>query len=200
MASCCEATAHSSPAWARGFLTPSPEHKRFLVLVGLPGAGKSTIGVTLARRLGIAFVDLDELIVARAGYPIADLFSREGERGFRAREVESTRWLADSHEAPAVVAAGGGWMANAAAVALFRPLSRIIYLRVTVAGALRRMGRQAPARPLLASGDPAGSLGALLAAREPAYLQADSIINVENVEIEEVIDMLVPLAGSIRAL
>lgn len=98
-----------------------------------------------------------------------------------------------------MVASGGGWMANEAAVALFRPVARIIYLRSTVRGALRRMGSGVADRPLLSGENAAANLAALLAEREPAYLSADHLVDVEDVDFEELISTLVALAAPSRA-
>jgi hypothetical protein len=107
------------------------------VLVGLPGSGKSSVGRRLARRLGLPFVDLDVAVERRAGRSIPELFAG-GEAEFRALEAAMSAELAALP--PLVLAPGGGWMANAAAVAPLRPVGRIIYLRVTPETAIRRMG------------------------------------------------------------
>ena len=89
-----------------------------IVLVGLPGAGKTTVGRALAKRLGWDFLDLDAAIEEFAGQRVAGIFADRGESAFRAMERDLTAGLVQRTEI--VVAAGGGWMANSAAVALLR--------------------------------------------------------------------------------
>lgn len=146
-----------------------------VVLVGLMGAGKTTAGRQLARLLGCRFVDLDDEIVRRAGRSIEDLFDREGEARFRELEAEVTAalaaGLASGRETGLVVAAGGGWMANAAARAAL-PGAITVWLKVTAAEASRRVDRETTRRPLLSGADPELVLEALLAERLPAYGEA----------------------------
>ncbi len=89
-------------------VNPGESPSNPVVLVGLSGSGKSTVGELLARRWGIPFVDLDQEIEHAAGMSIPEIFRREGEDGFREREVEATRSVAPA--GPVVVATGGGWM------------------------------------------------------------------------------------------
>lgn len=166
------------------------------MLVGLPGAGKSSVGRTLARRLALPFIDLDAEIERRAGTSIAALFASEGggEERFRELELEATHDMACA-VGQAVVAPGGGWMTNGRALALLRPLSRIVYLRVSAERALVRLGAAASHRPLLSGPDGLGSLRALLRVRESAYRRADSVVDTELLDIQEVADEVVRLLG-----
>lgn len=153
---------------------------RHIALVGLPGAGKSTVGCLAAATLGLPFLDFDTELVARTGLSVADQFARFGEPAFRAAEVEISREIAN---APAtVLAPGGGWMANAAARAALDPSTCTIYLRVTPAVAAERLAHDAALRPLLASAgaDPAGALATLLARRTRAYEAADTTIDTND--------------------
>lgn len=164
-----------------------------IVLVGLPGAGKSTAGRRLAARLGWRFVDLDDAVVAGAGgRPIPTIFAEEGEDGFREREREATRNLVGRRRL--VIAPGGGWMTNAGCEALLRPPARIIHLRVGVPEALARLARSGGVRPLLAGADPAGALAALEARRAAAYATADLVLDTEVLSQQEVIESLARLA------
>ena len=166
---------------------------RHLVLVGLPGAGKSTVGRSVAARLGRPFVDLDAEIEARGGRTISELFRDDGEEAFRGLEREATAALVGT--APAVVAPGGGWMTRAETVELLRPHAVLVYLRVTPEAALRRLGPGVAKRPLLNGGDPGAALTALAAAREPLYQTADRVIDTEVLDLQEVIDSLVHMAS-----
>jgi shikimate kinase len=167
-----------------------------IVLVGLPGAGKSTAGRLLAERLGWAFVDLDAEIVREAGgRSIPELFAAEGEPAFREREREATRNLRGRHRI--VVAPGGGWMANPGCADLLRPPARIIHLHVGVRSALERLRGSPEVRPLLAGSDPAGALGELERRRAAAYAGADVVVDTEVVTLQQVVEILGRLASGV---
>lgn len=160
---------------------------RHVIFVGLPGVGKSSVGRGVAERLGRRFVDLDGEIARRASMFVTTIFETEGEAGFRKREAEVSQALA-GEAASLVLAAGGGWMANDAAVAHLRPNSRIIYLRGSPAGVLRRMGRGIVRRPLLRGADPLAVLQRLYESRRVLYEAADIIVDAELVTRQQLID------------
>ena len=116
-----------------------------IVLVGLPGAGKSTIGRLLAGRLRRPFVDFDVELRRREGLSVVELFALRGEAAFRKLEVALTVELAQT--SPSVFAPGGGWITNSGVLALVRPPGSIIHLRVSPAGALKRLGSARASRP-----------------------------------------------------
>lgn len=145
---------------------------RPVALVGLPGAGKSTIGPLLAHELGLPFVDADRAIEARAGRPIAAIFAEGDEAAFRAVERETLDGLLD---APAVIALGGGAFADAQTRACIRRAALTLRLDVPMATLIARVGDGAR-RPLLA-GDPAGGLIRLAAARAAAHAEADLAVD-----------------------
>ena len=164
-----------------------------IVLVGLPGAGKSTVGRLAAERLGWAFVDLDaEIVRAAGGRGIPELFAAEGEAAFRERERAATQALVGRQRL--VLAPGGGWMANPGCAALLRPPARIVHLRVGVSVALGRLAGSPEVRPLLAGPDPAGALAALQRRRDSAYRAADVELDTEVLSLQEVVDSVVRLA------
>ena len=145
-----------------------------MVIVGPPGAGKTTVGRVLARRLGVEFTDVDALIVERAGKPIADIFLQDGEDVFRAMEHEVViEALAGTD---GVLALGGGSVLAAATREKLRD-HRVVYLTVGLADGLRRTG-MSTARPLLAGVNPRATFKALLDARAPLYRE------VATVEVE----------------
>ena len=167
------------------------------MLVGLPGAGKSTVGRRLGALLGRPFLDLDAEIERRAGCTVAEVFARDGEPAFREREAALSAELAAG--SPMVLAPGGGWVANPAAVATLRPAARIIYLRVSPASALERMGAGHAARPLLAGADPRAALDGLLARRAVLYAVADHTIDTEALSVHEVAESLVAMLPELEA-
>lgn len=164
-----------------------------IVLVGIPGAGKSTVGRELAARLQWPFVDLDEEIEASEGMSVREIFAARGEAHFRALERGMTERLARA-ETPMVVAPGGGWIAIPGLVALLRPPSRLIWLQLSPARALERIGAGVEGRPLLSGPDPLGALTAILSARETFYLQADHTVSVETMTPSATVEHIVALA------
>jgi len=161
---------------------PSLPH---LILVGLPGAGKSTVGAALARELDRSFLDFDAEIVRREGMTIAEIFAQKGEPTFRMLEHGLTEELRQF--GGMVLAPGGGWVARPDTVALIRPPAKMIYLRIRPRTALARMGRSVASRPMLGRPDPGGELERLLRERRPAYESADYVVDVERVAIPEVV-------------
>ena len=164
---------------------PSRPH---LILVGLPGSGKSTVGAMLARRLGRSFLDFDDEITRREGLTIAELFAQRGEPAFRQLEHALTEEVALC--GGMVLAPGGGWVGAPLTVALLRPISAMVYLKISPAGAIRRMGRKVTGRPLLLRPDPLGELERLLAARRSVYESADLVVDVERIDSQRVADYI----------
>jgi shikimate kinase len=163
-----------------------------ILLVGLPGSGKSSVGERVARRMGRPFVDFDVEIERREGVPVATIFRERGERAFRELELALTRELAGTRGM--ILAPGGGWITVPGALALLRPPARMIYLRVAPNVAIRRMGSGRSARPLLQSPDPAAELARLLSRREPLYLLADRVVDVDLLGLQGVTDVVYNLA------
>lgn len=144
-----------------------PEVKH-VVLVGLPGVGKTTVGRAVAERLGRAFIDLDTHIERSFGKSVGRIFDENGEAAFRAAESEATAFVLG--KAPAVIAPGGGWVLNSLATAQLQGNGRIIYLRVSPDAAVQRMGRGVARRPLLrAAQDPCEAMRLLYEARKSLY-------------------------------
>ena len=165
---------------------------RHVILVGLPGAGKSTVGPLVAEALGRAFLDLDVELERRVGASVPAQFARDGEAVFREREAALSAELVGAP--PMVVAPGGGWLANSAAAAPLRPLGRIIYLRTSPAAALARLGEAVADRPLLAfSPDPLAALEALLSRRSAVYEAADAVLDTDGRSPAEGADSVVAL-------
>ncbi|MBV6520726.1 MAG: Shikimate kinase [Gemmatimonadaceae bacterium] len=163
-----------------------------IILVGLPGAGKTRCGSMLARRLRRPFVDLDAEIERREQRAVREIFATGGEREFRRLESEVTRSLI---AAPAsVISPGGGWIEDEENRALVRGVSWTVYLRVSAETAFRRMGPRRDRRPLLSGAEPLGSLRAILERRESLYGLADVELDTEVLSPKEVVNELIRLA------
>jgi shikimate kinase len=141
-----------------------------IVLVGLMGAGKSTVGKLLAERLGYDFVDLDAEVEAIAGRSIPEIFEAGGETRFRELEAQATR--RQDGASRTVLAVGGGWMARPELRDRW-PDSVRVWLRVTPEEAWNRLSGDAATRPMLDPDRPRESLERLLAEREAAYELAE---------------------------
>jgi len=165
---------------------------RVIVLVGFMAAGKSTVGRLLAQRLGWRFIDFDDEIVRRTGTDVATLFREHGERRFRELEQQLTAELTSVHRA--VLAPGGGWIANAAARERIGPGEVLVWLRVSPEEAVRRAAGSGVERPLLAGSDPLAAARTLLAVREPLYAAAHIVVDVDGIApdriVNEILDQL----------
>jgi shikimate kinase len=144
---------------------------RHLLLVGLPGAGKSLVGRQVAEALGAPLFDIDSLLVREMGMPVEQIFGMVGEPRFREMEHKAVL-AAVAAEEPAVIVPGGGWAAQPGQMHGAREFALIIYLRCLPATASKRVD-QGEARPLLEGSDPAGRMRKLLELREPFYKLAD---------------------------
>jgi shikimate kinase len=153
---------------------------RHVVLIGLMGAGKTTVGRECATRLARPFVDTDDLVVAGAGMPITEIFGVEGEAGFRERERAAIADACASPE-PLVIACGGGAMSDPENRREVRAAGFVVWLQAPVEVLAARVGDD-PGRPLLA-GDPLGALRHLEARRAPAYgAAADTVVETAGLE------------------
>jgi shikimate kinase len=171
-------------------LDPATPH---IILVGLPGSGKSTVGVAVAERLGRTFLDFDVEIERREGRSVAEIFAEKGEPYFRKLERRLTEELAVTGNM--IVAPGGGWAADPEVVAMVRPPAKLVYLKVWPAIAIARLGQQTAKRPLLWKADPKAELTKLLDARRAAYTSADHVVDTDALSLERVIDKVAELAG-----
>ncbi|GAA2418681.1 shikimate kinase [Streptomyces glaucosporus] len=153
-----------------------------VVLVGPPGAGKTTVGTVLARRLGTTLRDTDADIEAAAGKPIPDIFVEDGEPRFRELEREAVRAALTGHDG--VVSLGGGAVMDGGTRALLTGLP-VVFLDVSLADAVRRVGLDAP-RPLLAV-NPRQQWRTLMEQRRPLYTEvARTTVTTAGRDPEEV--------------
>jgi shikimate kinase len=158
---------------------------RSVVLVGMMGAGKSTIGRRLAARLRLPFLDADMEIEAAAGMPIPDIFETHGEPHFRDGEARVIARLLDG--GPAVLATGGGALMREETRELIRDKAISIWLKADADIIMKRVKRRAD-RPLLQTPDPAATIGRLIEEREPVYRHADLTIWSRDVPHEKIVD------------
>jgi len=159
---------------------------RPIVLVGMMGAGKSTVGRRLAARLRLPFLDADiEIEAAHAGMTIPEIFATHGEPYFRDGEVRVIARLLES--GPNVLATGGGAVMREETRQRIRDKAVSIWLRADADVILRRVKRRAD-RPLLQTEDPAATIGRLIEARHPVYQLADITIASRDVPHEKIVD------------
>ena len=153
-----------------------------IFLVGMMGAGKTTVGRTLARRLKLRFVDSDHEIEARCGVKIPVIFEIEGEAGFRSREAQAVAELTEL--AGIVLATGGGAVLREDSRRLLAARGIVVYLRATPEHLFERV-RQDRNRPLLATGDPLTRLRELYVERDPLYRSiADVVIDTGRQSVQ----------------
>lgn len=160
---------------------------RSIVLVGMPGSGKSAAGKRLAPRLELPFTDADQEIEAAAGKTIAEIFAEDGEPFFRDGERRViARLLANG---PAVIATGGGAFITPAVREDVRERGVSVWLRAELPLLLRRVQRRAH-RPLLVK-DPEGTLKRLMEARYPVYQTADVVVEARDLPHEAIINDII---------
>jgi shikimate kinase len=172
--------------------------RRSVVLVGMMGVGKSSIGRRLAARLALPFVDADTEIEKAAGMSIADIFSRHGEADFRSGEARVIARLLES--GPQVLATGGGAFMNSNTRNIIRAKGVSIWLKAELDVLLRRISKRRNDRPLLQTADPEATLRTLLAEREPIYGHADITVHSREVAHEAIVaDLMTALASFLDA-
>ena len=148
-----------------------------IILVGLMGAGKTSVGRKLAEILDMDFIDADEEIVKAAGCSIEDIFQIYGETAFRDVEERVIQRLLE--EGPNILASGGGAFMNPATRALIAEKSISVWLRAELDVLVRRTKRRG-GRPLLKNKDPREALKALMDERYPIYIEADIVIDSKD--------------------
>jgi shikimate kinase len=158
---------------------------RSVVLVGMMGAGKSTIGRRLSLRLRLPFLDADTEIEAAAGMSIPDIFEARGEPDFRDGEARVIARLLDS--GPGVLATGGGAFMREETRSRIRDKAVSIWLKADADIIMRRVKRRAD-RPLLQTADPEATVGRLIREREPVYQHADLTVWSRDVPHEKIVD------------
>ena len=165
---------------------------RSIVLVGLMGAGKTTVGRRLARRLDLPFVDADAEIERAAGRTIREIFEEDGEAFFRAGEERVIARLLEN--GPQVLATGGGaWMSEATRERVRRS-GVSVWLRADLDILMERVSRR-PGRPLLQAPDPRGVMATLMEERHPVYAQADVTVESREVPHQVIVNDIIRAVG-----
>ena len=174
--------------------------RRSLVLVGMMGAGKSSIGRKLAQRLNLPFVDADTEIERAAGMSIIDIFIKHGEPYFRAGEARVIARLLDS--GPQVLATGGGAFMHPQSREAIRAKGISVWLKAEYEVLMKRIRRRND-RPMLKTEDPGETLRGLLRERDPVYAEADVTVHSRDVPHEiiigEIISAVVPRLDNLSA-
>lgn len=159
-----------------------------LVVLGPPGAGKTTVGELLASKLGVPFRDVDADIVETAGKPVSDIFTQDGEPVFRAMEEEAVAKGLAEHDG--VLALGGGAVLSAKTRDNLKGHT-VVFLNVGMAEGVRRTGMSS-ARPLLTGVNPRSTFKALLDARMPLYREVATVeVLTDALDPEQVADAVI---------
>jgi shikimate kinase len=163
-----------------------------LVLIGMMGSGKTTLGRIVAKRVGLKHIDLDAEIEAATGMTITEIFRTIGERRFRAMETETLRrWEGNRG---VVLSTGGGAPATTGNLEIMRTIGPVVYLRAHVEVLASRIRRSRALRPLVAEGELVPKLRELLRLRSGAYESADHILDVDQLGRADVIARLCEIA------
>jgi shikimate kinase len=165
--------------------------QRHLVLVGLMGAGKTTVGERCADRLGRPFVDTDDVVEAVARRSVQELFTDAGEAAFRQLERDAVRDAVASL-APSVIACGGGAVLDPENRRRLRQTGTVVWLRATPAVLAERVDADGVERPLLAPRGAVATLERLAVVRAAAYeAVADAAVDTDNRAVDEVVDAVI---------
>jgi shikimate kinase len=183
-----DAILHNAAAEAAETALGSALGSRSVVLVGMMGAGKSSVGRRLAARLGVSFVDADSEIEKAAGMTIAEIFAAHGEPYFRSGEARVIARLLEG--GPQVLATGGGAYMNPLSRDAVRASGISVWLRATLDVLTRRIKRRGD-RPLLKNVDQTETLRRLIEERYPIYAEADLTVESRDVPHDTIVDEIV---------
>jgi XRE family aerobic/anaerobic benzoate catabolism transcriptional regulator len=170
-------------------IRPEDGHTDVVALVGLRGAGKSTVGPLLAGKLGAPFVEMDALILQASGLPLDQLFELHGERYYRRLEREILRRVL-ARRKPSVLAAAGGLVNEPATWQMLRDRSTVVWLKADPEDHWDRVVVQGDRRPMADNPDAMAELRAMLTAREPLYSQAHLVVDTHGRTPEDVVARL----------
>jgi shikimate kinase len=173
-----------------------------IILVGLPGAGKTTVGRLAASELAVPFVDVDAHIEKETGMSVAMIFAELGEAGFRRMETGAVLRLVEETDR-SVLAPGGGWAAQPGNLESVAGRSFCVYLRTsaqTAAGRISESLVDGDVRPLVSPGRELSAIAALLMNREPYYVRSDVSVTTDGRSATQVAAEVVELARIRRAI
>lgn len=173
--------------------TRSAQRARRIALIGLRGAGKSTLGAALARRIAAPFIEIDKIIEQEHGAPIATLFDVYGQATFRRYEREALTHVVTASPA-AVIATAGGIVADDATLSQLLDQTHVIWLQASPAEHMRRVMEQGDFRPMADNRDAMKDLIAILDARAPAYGRAHARVDTSGKGVEACVEELVTVA------
>lgn len=165
-----------------------------IALVGLRGAGKSTVGLALAERMGIPFVEVDAAVEQRAGLTLAEVFEYRGADHYRALEREVLAQLLDQRK-PVVLATGGSVVTDRETWSLLRARAHTIWLRASPKTHLHRVIAQGDERPMRGRADALAELKEILRVRDPLYAMAHATINTEGTDVSGVVQQALAASG-----
>lgn len=162
--------------------------KRHIALTGFMAAGKSTIGKKLARRLGVTFYDIDDMVVAAHG-PVSDIFYAQGEKQFRRYEYEAICQALAAD--PGVIALGGGAVTYDESLNLLKKRAYRVFVKVTPEQIVGRLRRSKVVRPLMGPAPSLSKVKELYSARMPRYSHADYVVEAQDMSTAQIVDRIV---------
>lgn len=183
------AALRASPAELLDGATPPRRAPDAVALLGVRGAGKSTIGPLLAARLGAGFVELDQRIEQAAGLRLGEIFELHGEAHYRRLEREALRSILDG--SPVVLATGGSIVSDSVTYGILRERARTVWLRARAEDHWDRVVSQGDRRPMGENPHAFHQLRDLLTTREPLYARAHHVVQTTGRSVEEVVDDVV---------
>jgi XRE family transcriptional regulator, aerobic/anaerobic benzoate catabolism transcriptional regulator len=166
-----------------------------IALLGLRGAGKSTIGRRLARRLRVPFVELDRRVEEAAGLSLDEIFALHGQDYYRRLERDALELLI-ADDRPAVVATGGGIVTSGETYAFLRRRALTVWLRAEAEDHWNRVVQQGDRRPMADNPEAMAELRRLLAERQPLYAEAAHVVDTSRLGVEEAVEAIVKVAGN----
>jgi shikimate kinase len=169
-----------------------------IALIGFMAAGKTSVGLSLSRRTGMPFHDVDYLVEAAERMTVAEIFASRGEAFFRERESAIFRQVCAA--AGQIIGCGGGTLIDPENMAVLRSRCFAVWLRTSAEETVRRIETPgAPSRPLLHGADPLETVSRILRGREPLYREADLVVDTDGKSIEEITELIrVELALPLR--
>jgi XRE family aerobic/anaerobic benzoate catabolism transcriptional regulator len=178
-------------------VTPTLSMSRWVSLLGLRGAGKTAVGKRVALRLGVPFIELDQIVVERSGMELGSLFALHGNDYYRRLERTALEDVLSRAEA-GIVATGGGLVTNHATYGLLKQRTTSVFLRARAEDHWNRVVEQGDARPMADRENAMDELRAILRARRALYEQADHVVDTSTLGLERSVDAVVRLAVELR--